>query len=174
MKQVTPKVKTIYFDMDGVLAKFNKSATPEQLLAPGYFRYLEPHAHMVDLLNRLYDAGVDVRVLSSVLGPKQAEDKMAWLMHYTRIAPECVVFVPYGTPKSNLCPTKTEESCLLDDYTPNLFAFEQAGGVAVKVLNGINHTKKRWQGAMVSALEPVSVEDLLYTVEMAAVQVALA
>ena len=57
------------------------------------------------------------------------------------------VFCPYGADKALFVPGGIRpDDVLLDDYTPNLIAWSQSGGKAVKLLNGINGTKGTWTG----------------------------
>ena len=53
---------------------------------------------------------------------------------------------------------------LIDDYTKNLFDWNDAGGVAIKFLNGINNNSKQWQGLNVKSNASL-YEDLMFILE---------
>ena len=52
------------------------------------------------------------------------------------------VFVPYGHDKKDFVDAK--DCILIDDFTQNLFSWEEAGGIAIKYINGINSTNNSW------------------------------
>ena len=142
----------IFCDMDGVLAVFNESASLEELFSPGYFRHLPPINNMVEALWQLsLHSDFEVFVLSHVLSEQAAIDKSEWLDEYIpEIDQEHRIFVPYGSRKSEYIPDGILiTDVLLDDFTQNLRQWE---GIPIKILNGINFSKKTWQGHIVSGL----------------------
>lgn len=153
----------IYFDMDGVMARFH-NVKFEELLEKGYFLNLEPMqevAKAVNRLNEMYREGesdLEVFVLSAYLpeNPYAKAEKGMWLDRYTpgidvdhRLFIECRQGVSLN--KATLIPDLSKTDILVDDYNPNLEDWVLAGGTGIKLLNGINDKHKSWGGLRVSA-----------------------
>lgn len=144
----------VFVDMDGTLAKFQNVDTLETLYEEGYFLNLPPQPAVVEAVKRLADdPRVEVFILSSALSDSKyaLTEKQAWLDRYL---PEIDwmhrIFPPCGEDKKMHIPDGIRTTdCLLDDYTRNLSRWEPPAK-GIKLLNGINHTKGTWQGAMVS------------------------
>ena len=134
----------VFFDMDGVLAEWNTSASIEEVASPGYFRNRVPMVQMLDAAKRLIESGeVEVYILSAVyLNVYSNLDKYKWLKSYLpEVNDDNIIFVPYGEPKVNYIDSPTTEDVLVDDYTKNLYEWP---GIGVKCINGINNTKGTW------------------------------
>lgn len=163
-------VPRLFVDMDGTLAAFRKVTALEELYERGYFSGLRPQENVVTAIRRLArDPSVQVYVLSAVLFDSHyaLDEKNSWLDRYLpELGREQRIFVPCGESKalyisSYLCP----EDILLDDYTVNLEDWRMHGGTGVKLLNGINHTRRSWDGARLSkARLPGQLADALLTV----------
>ena len=163
-------VPRLFVDMDGTLAEFRKVTALEELYERGYFSGLRPQENVVTAIRRLArDPSVQVYVLSAVLFDSHyaLDEKNAWLNRYLpELGQEQRIFVPCGESKalyisSHLCP----EDILLDDYTVNLEDWRMHGGTGIKLLNGINHTRRSWDGARLSmARLPGQLADALLTV----------
>lgn len=145
----------IFVDMDGTLAKWN-NVEFEQLFEQGYYRNLEPNNDILSDVNRLIHEGKDVYILSCVLPESKyaLEEKKEWLKEYVPDLPEDkYIFVPYGQNKADYLKKHyspiTNSDYLVDDYTKNLQEWKDYGGVGIKYLNGINHTRGTWKGLMV-------------------------
>ena len=147
----------IYFDMDGVLAAWNQDASLEEVATKGYFTKCKPIEKMLAIFNRLADEGYSVHILSSVFCDDHSkEDKLEWLSNYLpALKRENIHFSEYGKSKADFVNAK-EKDVLIDDFTPNLFAWT---GRAIKLFNGINGTKGTWNGYSVSV---AMTEDILY------------
>lgn len=146
----------IFVDMDGTLAKWN-NVEFEQLFEEGYFRNLEPNVDIVNEVRELIRQGENVYVLSCYLTESNyaKEEKQQWLKQYLpQLHNEKQIFVPFGTNKAEYLKEHyspiTNEDYLVDDYTQNLLEWKQYGGIGVKYLNGINHTRGTWQGLRVA------------------------
>lgn len=140
---------TIYIDMDGVLAKWNSSATLEDTQQKGYFAKREPEEKMVSLVKTLRKLGVHVCVLSAAYpNGYAAAEKSDWLDKVFDKALDRI-FVPYGQNKSDYI-TSNSDSILIDDYSENLREWENSGSKAVKFYNGINGTKGTWRGRSIN------------------------
>lgn len=144
-----------FIDMDGTLAKWN-NVEFEQLFEQGYYRNLEPNNDILNDVNRLIEQGEDIYILSCVLPESQyaLEEKKAWLKEYVpNLSEDKYIFVPYGKNKADYLKEHyspiTNKDYLIDDYTKNLIDWKEYGGIGVKYLNGINHTKGTWHGLMV-------------------------
>jgi hypothetical protein len=142
----------IFFDMDGVLAKWDTASSVEDTFLPGYFLSRDADASMVESLNGLIRRGYDVHVLSAVYpGAIYQEEKRQWLLNNGITAEP--IFLPCGDNKANYVALEAgQKGILIDDYTRNLNLWESSGTafVGIKYLNGINSTKGTWRGFRVS------------------------
>lgn len=142
------KVK-IYWDLDGTLAKW-KSATMDDLYKKDYFLTLDAENGLCRVANELGKReDVDSYILTSYLSDSRyaKDEKMEWTVRNVGNLSDAVIFVPYGSEKAafveRLKHKKLNKSdVLIDDHSPNLIAWEKAGGTAVKWCNGINNTRK--------------------------------
>ena len=142
----------IYFDMDGVLAKWNPDASEEETHEKGYFANREADDPVVELVKMFITLpkfvetnGVNVFALSAVYeDDHSSKEKDEWLMKVgldkiTRL------FVPYGQNKSEFIESDEEViNVLVDDYGKNLREWGKAGKnfIPVKYYNGINNLPK--------------------------------
>ncbi|MCI9093674.1 MAG: hypothetical protein HFF36_07865 [Coprobacillus sp.] len=142
-----------FFDMDGTMAVWN-NVSNEELYRENYFLNLDVNDEMIALVNQLLKEGKEVYSCSHFLEDSHyaLKEKNEWLdIHLPLLNNEHRVFIPYGQSKAEyfnehgLTPI-TNTDFLIDDYTPNLFQWEELGGTGIKFLNGINHTHKTWQG----------------------------
>ncbi len=141
----------LFVDLDGTLAVFTPVEQIETLYQKGYFQNLKSYGNAVEGL-KFYikdNPETEVYILSSVLAdsPYALDEKNAWLDQYLpqvdrahRIFPLCgknkADYVPGGVKSTDI---------LVDDYTDNLLSWQAAGGTGIKMMNGINGTKGRWQ-----------------------------
>ena len=150
----------IFVDMDGTLAKWN-NVEFEELFEEGYYRNLEPNENILNEVNHLIRQGEDVYILSAYLTESDyaKKEKQEWVkQHLPQLPQEKQIFVPYGTNKAEYLKEHyspiTNQDYLIDDYTKNLLEWKEFGGIGVKYLNGINHTKATWQGLMIYEKTP--------------------
>ncbi len=141
----------VFFDMDGVLAEY-KDVPYEELLRPGYFSELAPQTEAVQALERLaLDPRFEVYTLSAVIEENRTalEEKKQWLSR--QLSSECrsrvhSQFLFCGQSKAASVPGGIRPSdILIDDYNANLRDWSRHA-VAIKLLNGINHRHRSWQG----------------------------
>lgn len=134
----------IYFDMDGVLAKWNADASLEDTFERGYFRKREVEWKIKKVIRELYDEGYPVHILTAAYVEGTAvSDKMAWL-DKQELGDIPAIMAAYGSRKSDFVPGGRH--ILIDDFTRNLFEWEEDGHVGVKFYNGINGTHGHWGG----------------------------
>ena len=153
--------KRLYIDLDGTLCRFHPVEKMEELLEPGYFLRLEPHMNIINAVRNLFEGSYfdGIYVISSVLRESQTGviEKKRWIKHYLPEIDEEHMLFPFCDESKALmvCPDGQIPSSyyLLDDYNKNLYDWSSRGGSAIKFLNGINHTKKTWKGAVVNNTE---------------------
>lgn len=165
----------IFFDLDGTLATWGKLDYEEQLYEEGYFKNLKPMEESVKQANYLIEQGYDVYILSKYLeNSKYAlNEKKEWVGKYLpKIKKENCIYVKYSENKSDCIPHGINRNdFLIDDYSPNLFEFCNAGGQAIKILNGINHTKGTWKGERIEWKDPNFSKKVLQIIDKSLIQV---
>ena len=147
---------SFYFDMDGVLCAYDYGmykarkgqTTPPFLVHGGHaFRYIPENPAVMQAFSMLYGLVPkgNCRVLTGIpVGICQAEhtiDKYQWMRErMPGFRQEDFLCVSVPKHEAIMTPlTKLDPSCILvDDYNPNLYNWQQNGGTAIKLLNGIN------------------------------------
>lgn len=153
----------IYFDMDGVIAKWNENASIEDVSSKGYFLSVEPEMTVRNLILFLQNLGFDIKILTAVYeNGYAAAEKRQWLKNIGLEIP--IIFVPYGHRKTDYIP-KEGINILVDDFKKNLEEWEQNPFFkAIKFYNGINNrprmtfdemgvghlTQDSWQGLSIN------------------------
>ena len=138
LKGITSDTK-IYFDMDGVIAKWNENATLEEVGAEGYFLGRELEENVYLLIRKLIDMGFNVSILTAVYSNGYAErEKREWA-NRCGLADVDIIFVPYGESKFDYIDTTRGTKILVDDFKKNLTEWRQNGGISIKFFNGINN-----------------------------------
>lgn len=143
----------VFFDMDGVLAEWRSWAGKKEYTNPAYFESLPGIWPAICCARILDGMGVDVRIVSSVLGPSIAEAKKRWLMEHG-LGELHATFPICGEDKYKAVSDSSNGKLLVlvDDYTANLAAWQKSGGVAIKFLHGNNGLGGKWIGPRVNAL----------------------
>ena len=153
--------RRLFVDLDGTCALWQPVAE-EELYEQGYYRNLPPYENVVKAVNELAqeNSDIEVYVLSKYLtGSKYAlKEKQEWVKeHLPNIPAENQIYVPYSKDKKDLIPGGLRETdYLLDDFTDNFNGW-QPPAKAVKLLNGINNTKGKWQENKISAFRSPEV-----------------
>lgn len=153
--------KRLFVDIDGTLAVWQVGTPYEELLKRGYFRSLPVHDSVVQavrvLLAKEKQFGFKTYILSALMpgNPWAEAEKRAWVNeHLPELSASRMIFCESGANKSQIVAERFGEIyqgfVLLDDYSANLHAWEQAGGKGIKLMNGINGTKGTWNGLVVS------------------------
>lgn len=148
---------TVYFDMDGVTARWEE-ASLEELFTEGFFLSRKPVVDVISAVEKLQQSGLcSVYILSSVVNEHAEAEKREWNQKYMGFIPEeRQIYVPYGSNKSDFLPQRRDTDILVDDFSKNLHEWH---GVGVKLLNGINWTKGTWKGHVVNG---TASADIIY------------
>lgn len=146
----------IFVDMDGTIARWNNNVMYNQLFEKGYYSNLKPE-NFLDVIRELVQNTPNVYILTCYLIKSKyaLDEKNEWLDKWLpELSLDHRIFVPDGESKAKFFTQRyrpiRKEDILIDDYTKNLIEWELFGGTGVKYLNGINHTKGTWQGAMIN------------------------
>lgn len=140
----------------------------DEVMAPGYFHFRHPVMNMVEAVKLLIRRGYPVFILSKVIsGTTAAEDKDAWIDNYLpEISKEYRFYVPYENPDKNGLSLEggiKPYYVLIDDSTH--YGLKGWKGVGIKVDNGINNTKRSWNGYMLSSQStPVKIADTIVAI----------
>lgn len=139
------KKYTIYLDMDGVLADFDKGIKKHKeieeawLNVPQFFRDLEPIGKPDETIAELEDLGYTVYLLTKVeiRDTKQRQkDKESWVKnHIPNFNLKNLIIVPIEEEKTKYLKSDIRKSILLDDYKENLKEWQNKGGISVKFGN---------------------------------------
>ena len=161
-----------FFDMDGVLFKFDDTLTTlEPLYEEGYFRNLLPHRLAVHCLQELLSEVPDrIYILSHYIDSPFAECEKREVLQelFPSLDPHNVILVPYGENKTDHVPLRVKENdFLIDDYNQNLVCWRDAGGYAIKFVNDINDRHGSWKGSRVEYDDPELINSLNHIFEYA-------
>ena len=137
------------FDMDGVIAIWDATASIEDTFSAGYFASKMPEAVMVEVVKMMIDAGMNVNILSSAYdNGKAIPEKAGWLDKHIGKKGYGRTFVPYGEDKTIYMP-HGQVNVLIDDFSKNLHSWvrdtkEGEKNLAFKFYNGINGNHGTW------------------------------
>ena len=155
---MTTYQKTLWSDQDGVITKYERHAYTV-LLEDGNTLFMTPNAHYFRNLNpdnriiRAYELlqkenNLSVHVLTNLtdfypIWKEHKQDKIEWTkdnMPFINIETQYdTIHIPkYLKAQRILGRQLVETDILVSDYNPDLIPWENAGGTAVKYLNGIN------------------------------------
>ena len=157
----------VFTDIDGTLNVWESVPNVQRLYEEGYFLNRPANPAVVEAIRILCNSDeYEVFSLSAYFPDSEyaIPDKDRWLdAHLSELDSEHRIYVPYGTPKYSVLPGGIRPTdILLDDYTINLIDWEQHAP-AVKLLNGLNHTRKTWRGPKVSSdATPEMIVEAIY------------
>lgn len=153
-------MKRVCFDLDGTLTEWKEAATIQELKADEYFFKLAEQPDILEYARKLAKSeDVEAYIVSAFLTDCPAlRDKGRWC---DQKIPEIEnrIFVKCGTNKASAVKlalnvgSLTDDDILVDDHTPNLIEWEEAGGKAIKWLNGINGNGNTFKGPRTGDVE---------------------
>lgn len=155
----------LFVDIDGTIAEWKTGSSLCDLYKKGFFYDVKPNKELISFIQSyLNNEKIEIYILTAVISKQAIEEKNRWLNDHMPIAQENRIFVPNGQNKAefveNIFKEKLNKSyILLDDHTPNLIQWEEAGGTAIKALNGINRIEGKWQGLMFDIFDLKMVKD---------------
>lgn len=153
----------IFFDLDGVVFKFNFGASEEELHTPGYFENLEEDQLVVNAIKKLLGeiaiGDVKLHILSAAFNATAVEEKKRAVKRIG-LGDIDQIYLPYGTDKSKYVSHLGGKFILVDDFTKNLVAWGNAGEnfIPVKYLNGGNDTHQTFKGVRIGLCDQETLE----------------
>lgn len=153
----------VFFDLDGVVFKFNFGASEEEIHSPGYFESLEEDRLVVNAIKKLLDVvnigDVKLHILSAAFNSTAVEEKKR-AVERIGLGSMDQIYLPYGTDKSKYVSHLGGKFILVDDFTKNLIEWGNAGEnfIPVKYLNGGNDTHQTFKGVRVGLCDQKTFE----------------
>ena len=145
------KAPTIYIDVDGTLTEWNEKAGPDLWSLAKYIWMCVVMPNMIRAVQIIFDNWIgEVKFLTASISDEASTEKIEFLKRHIRkrLPKNSVIIVPYGQKKTDF--VDATNGILIDDYTKNLFDWEEAGGAgAIKVRNNINGRNGTWNGSSV-------------------------
>lgn len=145
----------VFFDMDGVLADFDKCVRDlcrrEPVVQgrcsnietdalwdaisriPHFYAKLEPIAGSVEMVQTVYtEIGDRCRILTGIPKPRRnvidaADDKIDWVRRF--VSPDIQVHAVYRAEKKRFC--TGSQDILIDDYDKNIREWQKSGGTGI-------------------------------------------
>lgn len=165
MKNVVKFPLDVYIDMDGTLTEF-MYVVMSVLYRTGYFLNLPPQLNVVEAVKMLVVMGVRVTVISCYLAdhPTAYQEKVKWLEKELPGVP--YILLPCGEDKAQkvkelIGKDLSSSEILIDDHSPNLIAWEKAGGRGIKLINSVNGKGQKWKGERLYYDDPDLIVHLL-------------
>jgi len=139
----------IFFDMDDTLVDFSSKllygGSIDVAFNEGFYFNLKPLPFLSEINKLASMCPENVYILSACVdSPYCVDEKIAWLKKYLPAAFKGnVIFTKVGQDKALMVKEKIGEpigkyDILVDDYSKNIFDWQEAGGTAIKFKNGFN------------------------------------
>jgi 5'(3')-deoxyribonucleotidase len=152
------KMKKIFLDLDGTLARFNvRNALERFATEKGFFAKLKAYKN-IEEINEMAKNG-NVYIISASPNTQADIDKITWITKFLPDLPmENICFCRLGQNKAQeierVLDIKVDKTCvLLDDYTKNLTEWESVGGVGIKRLTSVaDNSRGLWKGLAIRNL----------------------
>lgn len=151
----------VFVDMDGTIADlYSIKNYLTEMYKEDFFYSLPAYRNTLEaiILFKLKHPEIPCSTLSSAMSenPGTVPGKNYWL---DRNIPADVrferIFTEYGKPKADFIKGGiSSNDYLLDDHSPNLIQWENAGGTGIKVINQINGSGIKWKKQSISYLDP--------------------
>lgn len=124
--------KTIYCDMDGVIANFDAEPNAVQRFAheKGFFKKLKPIEHNLNAIKQIIASGYNVKILTASPNEQADNDKKSWLKKY--LGDIQYIICRVGQVKADFV-QDIQNSILLDDYIVNIKEWREKGGQAIQI-----------------------------------------
>ena len=156
----------LFLDLDGTLAKFNskRNALKRFDNEIGFFANLKPYKY-IEFVNTLALSGeINVYIISATPNEQADKDKMTWLeTHLPNLAKENICFCRIGQNKAKEIKEQLnieiDNNCyLLDDYSKNLFEWNNYNGIGIKRLTSLaDNSRKLWKGLEIKDLRELTI-----------------
>ena len=155
-------MKKLFLDLDGTVAKFNvKNALKRFDNEKGFFAKLGAYVG-IESLNELAKNG-NLYIISASPNKTADLDKMIWIEKYLPNIPKNnITICRLGENKAQIIQEKYQikinQNCLLlDDYSQNLFQWEEMGGTGVKRLTSVaDNSRGLWKGLSIKNLKEIA------------------
>lgn len=159
MKEREIEMNKIFLDLDGTLARFNVPNALERFdKEEGFFANLLAYKG-IEIVNELAKKN-NLFIISASPNEQADKDKLIWLNRYLpNVRQENVTICRIGENKAKIIEDKynikiNNECLLLDDYTKNLFEWENFGGIGIKRLTTVSdNSRGLWKGFELKQLE---------------------
>lgn len=141
-------MKRFFIDIDGTLSEYISKEYP-WWLEKEIFRDLPPQWEVINAVKKLIENGNEVYIITAYHKhtPQVKEDKIYWLNKFLpKVKEDHMIFTFCGENKTSYVPGGIKPTdILLDDFNRNLENWRDEGGLAIKLLNGLN-SKESWNG----------------------------
>lgn len=174
--------KNYYFDMDGVVVEYQKSAyegdNPLFMCKnKHYFKDLNPDRKMLEVIDKMYQrsryTGNKIYLLTSIpisgaIFNEHFHDKIHWTHKWLPYLDIDSILISVTSKRDAVEYIQNHQlssnDILIDDYNKNLNDWTKAGGLAIKYCNGIN-SPDSFAGIKIYKTDLVS--DILQNLELA-------
>lgn len=144
--------RRLFVDVIGTLAKLEVIDTIEKLYEKDYFSELLPYENVIKAIKIIIQNHneIEVYTLSSALDNQYAIQELnGWIeKNIPEIDEKHRLYFSTRESKFDFMQACLENDWLLDDYIGNLLAWDEFTRT-IKMLNGINHTNKKWNGNVI-------------------------
>lgn len=155
-------MKKLFLDLDGTLAKFNvKNALQRFDNEVGFFSRLGAYVGIQEVDNLA--KGGNLYIISASPNTQADNDKMIWIKKYLPSIPvENITICRIGENKAQIIQEKysieINKNCLLlDDYSQNLWQWEEMGGTGIKRLTSVaDNSRGLWKGMSIRHLKELA------------------
>ncbi len=135
--------KILYIDMDDTIAIFQKKNCLELMYERGYFENLKPRK-LAKTINELAKKYKIIVLSACVNTPYCKKEKINWIGKNIPNV-NSYILCNVGENKAKVLKDKgykiDKNAILIDDYSKNIFQWEENGGTAIKFINNFNNKR---------------------------------